>query len=330
MPSSRESLTGDPPQSAIHSCFSLAVIAFSLLPLCLFAFSLLGRYFFLAELINNFRCQIMLLLLPFALLLLLFRQWWLAILYAFATAWSMVGIVWIFFPDAQPPPGATTIKFMSFNVLDTNPTPPLALARILEHDADVVTVVEFANDWPEVLLPLHDKYPYRLLQPRHHGFGIAFFSKLPLSDIRVHQLGEDETDCPMIVSTITVGEQKIRLAGMHVFSPTNRLRMDLRNRLLSEAAQILSLSNDPTIVMGDFNCTPWSPFLSDFVAATGYRDSRQGFGYQATWHKDLGIFKIPIDHAFISDSIHVHNRFVATAAGSDHLPIVFEVSVSPD
>ena len=216
MPPSPESSPGEPVRPAIHSCFSLAVIALSLLPLCLFAFSLMGRYFFLAELINNFRCQIMFLLLPFAMLLLLFRQWWLALLFAFATAWSMVGIVWIYFPDVQPPPGPATIKIMSFNVLATNPAPQLALARILEHDPDVVTVVEFADDWTETLLPLHDKYPYRVLQPRWHGFGIAFFSKYPLSDTHVHQLVGHEIDGPMIVSTVTVGEQKIRLAGVHV------------------------------------------------------------------------------------------------------------------
>ncbi len=134
-------------------------------------------------------------------------------------------------------------------------------------------------------------------------------------------------DGPMLVTRVTVGDQKIRLVGVHLLSPTSVTRLEFRNEQMKEAAEYLKASDEPTIVMGDFNCTPWSPFLSDFLEATGYRDSRQGFGFQATWHKDLGLFKIPIDHALVSDQVHVHDRFVGQPGGSDHLPIVFTVSV---
>ncbi len=81
-------------------------------------------------------------------------------------------------------------------------------------------------------------------------------------------------------------------------------------------------------VMGDFNCTTWSPFLQDFLQLTNYRDSRQGFGVQASWPADKWWARIPIDHAFVSKDVHVHSRVVGTPASSDHLPIIFEISAA--
>ncbi len=308
---------------------SVAVIAFSFLPLTLFLFSLMGQQFFLAELLNNFRCQIMFLLLPFVFFFLLLRQWWLGLLFSIAAAWSMTGIAWVYFPSAQPTAGTDTLKVMTFNVYFGNPTPELAISRILEHDPDIVAIVEYSNHLPEALESLNEKYPYRVLEPRWHGFGIAIFSRLPLSDTKIHYLAPAEIDCPMIETHVEIEGQSVRVVGLHVASPTNSARLQLRNQQLRQVAGILNQKNEPTIIMGDFNCTPWSSFLVDFLDQAGLRDSRQGFGYQATWHRDLGIFKIPIDHAFVSPEIHVHDRFVAEPAGSDHLPVVFEISVTP-
>jgi endonuclease/exonuclease/phosphatase (EEP) superfamily protein YafD len=130
------------------------------------------------------------------------------------------------------------------------------------------------------------------------------------------------------MANVTFGGQTIRLAALHVLSPTNRYRLDLRNHQFEEVAEILSRQDVPTVVMGDFNCTPWSPFLHEFLQQTQYRDSRQGFGYQATWHAKHWLLRIPIDHAFVSETVHVHSRYVGRNAGSDHLPIVFEVSTA--
>jgi len=308
---------------------SVAVISFSLLPLTMFVFSLMGRQFFLAELLNNFRCQIMFLLLPFVFFLLLLRQWWLGLLFTIALAWSMVGIAWVYFPAAQPTPGTETLKVVLFNVYFGNPTPNLAIERILEHDPDIIAVIEYSNHFPEAFETLHEKYPYRVLEPRWHGFGIALFSRWPLSDTEIHYLVPAEIDCPMIEASVELEGQSVRLLCLHVASPTNAQRLQLRNQQFKQVAGILNQKKRAAIVMGDFNCTPWSSFLVEFLNQTGLRDSRQGFGYQATWHRDLGIFKIPIDHAFVSAEIHVHDRFVAEPAGSDHLPVVFEISVAP-
>lgn len=317
-----------PKSGAVRSTLAPVILVIAVLALGLFLYSLLGRYFFFAELIGNFRCQMLFMLVPVALLALATRQRWLAAGLSIAIAWCMIGVVWILLPASQPPPGTNRLKVMSFNVLAGNSEYESVNTLIRETDPDVITFLEYADNWHAALDGLSEQYPYYIRHPRWHGFGIAMYSKFPLSDSEMLQLTKDRTDIPFLVANVNFGGQTLRLAALHVLSPTNRYRMELRNRQFSEVADYLSRSEVPTVVMGDFNCTPWSPFLSDFLGQTGYRDSRQGFGYQASWHSRYWLLRIPIDHAFVSDEIHIHDRYVGRFAGSDHFPIVFELSTA--
>ena len=310
------------------SPFPKFVVALALIPLALLLSSFLGRYFYIAEIICNFRCQIILMLLPFAFLLFAIRQWGWVIVVSIATAWSAVGIAWIYLPTSQPPIGPQKIKIMSFNVWTGNRSPQLAIQRIKEADADVVTILEYDTYWAEQLSDLDEIYPHQILEPRWHGYGTAIFSRYPLGDRQIYPLTAETTDVPLLVVSVGLGETKIRLAAVHLFSPTDPQRLALRNRQLQEIARLLDTSSLPTVVLGDFNCVPWSVYLEDFLRETGLRDSRQGFGFQASWHTSFPFFRIPIDHAFVSDAICIVDRYVANKGGSDHFPIVIEVSVT--
>lgn len=304
------------------------VTAATLVPLGLFVFSLLGRYFYFAELVCNFRCQIMLMLIPFAIFALGARRWLIGGMILVALGWSMIGIVWVYLPGYQPPAGPQVLKVMSYNVWATNTNYAEIANQIREIDPDFVSILEYASNWHEALNCLNDRYPYQARIPRWHGFGIAMFSKYPLSDTKVMQLTELNTDNPFIMTNVTFGNQTIRMAAIHAVSPTTRYRLELRNQQFNEAATVLAGKDVPTVIMGDFNCAPWSPFLIDFVKVTGYRDSRRGFGYHSTWPSDKWMMRIPIDHAFVSDDVRVHNRVVGKRSDSDHLPIILEVSTA--
>jgi len=308
----------------------------ALVPILLFLASLLGRYFLLCELLCNFRAYILIMLLITGPALFWLKRKWLAIAWVGAVVWSMAGTVTVFLPtthaavssDAtlgkRPSP---TIKIMSFNVLGHNWQHDEVVAEIRQHDPDILVVEEYTNNWPYAFENLHSVYPHRLEEARWHGFGIAIFSKLPLENKFVSQLDNQRTDSPLVMATLKIGERQLRIAGVHLFSPTDNLRLDIRNQQIRELGQILSPAAEPTILLGDFNCVPWSPFLSDFLAQTGYRDSRQGFGYDGTWYAKKIFLRIPIDHAFVSPQVNVHSRAVGQSAGSDHFPIIVEVSV---
>ena len=131
----------------------------------------------------------------------------------------------------------------------------------------------------------------------------------------------------MIVAEVPIGNQTLRLFGVHLISPTNAFRLTMRNAQLAEISEHVNKQPMSTVLMGDFNCTPASPYLQDLLRDTGLRDSRQGFGYQATWNRELWPLMIPIDHFLVSPDCHIQDRSTAAAAGSDHLPIVMEISL---
>lgn len=302
---------------------------FAIFVLALFVFSQFGKVFFLAELLSNFRVQMILLTLVTALICWRpGRQSRMALMLLAATLWNAVLVGLIFVPGNQPPPGPKKIKIMSFNVYAAAHDHQAVLELIAAEAPDVLVVLEYDGRWFYGLEPLENDYPYRFPAPRWHGFGIGIFSKIPLKNSRIEQLISKKTDAPMLVTEVDLGDQTLRIAGIHVLSPTDRMRMDLRNQQFQEIADSLSQAEIPTIALGDFNCAPWSAYLQDFVNQTGYRDSRQGFGYHATWHKTFWPMLTPIDNAFVSKDVHVHNRYVAAGTDSDHYPIVLELSVS--
>ena len=323
--------TSDGAASLAGSFFGLIFSAVSLVLITVFAFSLYGRHFFIAELLSNFRAQILAVLVIFTAGAICFQRWWIGILLVIATIWCSTGVLSVYLQIEQPPPGENKIRIMSHNVLADNRGYQAVKKQVAKIDPDVLVVVEYDHQWHVELQSLTDDgtYPYSIRAPRWHGFGIAIFSKLPLSNKRAFQLTSEITDAPMVMAEFMIGQQNFRVAALHVFSPTTTSRMDLRNQQIAEAAKILKKSKTPTVVMGDFNCTPWSPFLDDFLKDSGYRDSRSGFGYQGTWcARYRWPALIPIDHAFVSPTVHVHDRFVGDNAGSDHYPIVVEMSLS--
>ena len=303
------------------SFFGTVFAAVSLVLITIFAFSLYGRHFFVAELLSNFRAQILVALVIFTAGAICFQRWWIGFLLVIATIWCSTGVLSVYLQIDQPPPGKNKIRIMSHNVLADNRSYAATKKQFAEINPDVLVVVEYDHQWHVELQSMIDDgtYPYSLLAPRWHGFGIAILSKLPLTNKQTFQLTPDITDAPMVMAEFMVGQQNFRVAGLHVFSPTTTVRMNLRNQQIAEAVDILKKSKTPTVVMGDFNCTPWSPFLDDFLKDSGYRDSRGGFGYQGTWcARYRWPALIPIDHAFVSPTVHVHDRFVGDNTGSDH------------
>jgi len=314
--------------SYLRVMFWSVVYASMQVPLLLFVVSLLGRHFYLCELVGNFRAYILAMLIPCGLILWCTGKRKRAFLFGAGALWSCIGVITPWFPHAQAPAGIEVVKIMSFNLLGNNREIQAVLARIAEHDPEVVTCLEYTDQWPVALKSLNATYPYRLEQPRWHGFGIAIFSKRPFTNASSTQITEGLTDNPFLTVDIEIDGSPVRLAGLHLLSPMNRKRLKIRNQQLTEIADLLVERDVPTIVMGDFNCTPWSPFLSDFLKRANLRDSRNGFGYQASWNALRPLLLIPIDHALVSPQIHVHSRTLGDFAGSDHYPLVFEVSLN--
>ena len=294
-----------------------------------FAFSFFGQYFFLADVLANFKVHFLILLVIGLLLSLNSnRGGLLKLALAMAIGWAAfdIGALWI--DASQPPAGKTQIRVMSFNVLAHNTQFQAALDEIRSHDPDVVAILEYANEWHDAGEFLADEYPHRVSAPRWHGYGIVLFSKLPIVESQTVQLCEETIDAPAVEATFKIDGQDLRILATHTISPINDFRWELRNRQLEEISQWVNQDQSHTVLVGDFNAAPWSPWLRKLQASTGLRQSRHGFGPQATWPAFAGPLGVPIDHALVSPKVHIHSRYTGSNVGSDHRAIIVDLSIA--
>lgn len=178
----------------------------------------------------------------------------------------------------------------------------------------------------EKLTAIHDTFPYSLSQPREDSFGIAIYSKRPLSNASVKFFGLE--DIPSLVAQITVHSQPVSIIATHTLPPIRANYFHWRNQQLAEITHYIQFLNTPTILLGDLNMTMWSPFHSRFVQDSGLRNARSGFGILPTWPIQIPFLYIPIDHCLVSSKIQIISQQTGSKIGSDHLPLITDLVIN--
>jgi len=213
------------------------------------------------------------------------------------------------------------VELMAVNVEWRNRSSERLLEIIREESPDAVLIVEYTEEWRKRLTPVFADYPHRVLIPDETAFGIALLSRVPLRDVRPFRLGSTAA----IDATLVADGGELRLIGVHLRPPTRSRWAAERARQLDALARIVDGIDGPLAVAGDFNLSPYSPYFRDLLRATGLRDSRTGYGF--TWPSFLPLLGIPIDHCLVSPGVGVTAFRRLPAFGSDHYPIVVELSM---
>jgi endonuclease/exonuclease/phosphatase family metal-dependent hydrolase len=198
-----------------------------------------------------------------------------------------------------------------------------------------------SNSWENGLgetlaqFPYSEKFPVKIfygvdfsipnfLIPKEKLF-IGLFSHLPFERITVHR--NDGFPISHIRGKFKFKENIFTLFGVHLASPVGKYRTDTRNKQLASLAEEIKNNNQPTVVVGDFNITPWSQYFEEFVQKTRLRDARKGIGVYPTWLAQFPPLAIPIDHGLTSNGIKVGSFSLGSSFGSDHLPVILDFSI---
>jgi endonuclease/exonuclease/phosphatase (EEP) superfamily protein YafD len=181
------------------------------------------------------------------------------------------------------------------------------------------------------LKAIEKDYPYQIIKlPRmdFSAFGIALYSKYPLTDPRIEHfgtlLGSSESTIPSISALINFDNQPIRLIITHPVPPT---LFAYRNSQLASMGAARKQYEKNLIILGDLNVSQWSPFFQKLTQQTGLRDSQLGFGVQPSWPSQQWWIRTPIDHILVSPDIQVLNRSIGPEVGSDHLPVLARIAL---
>ncbi|MBT8067077.1 MAG: endonuclease/exonuclease/phosphatase family protein [Gammaproteobacteria bacterium] len=281
------------------------------------------------ELFSHFRLQY----LGVSILLLLFF----AALRNPAYSIAMIGVValnasyvlpWYFSGNVAFAAGTdTSIRLMNANVLSQNEQYDRLLQVIKDEQPDVVFLQEVSPQWLSALEPIQKDYPYHYAEPRHDNFGIAVFSRLRFD--AVTHVDSPPLDYPTIIATMTVDGSRLTLINTHPMIPLDRSGFEARNQQLESIAAIVTAAQGSVVLSGDFNTSMWSPAYQALEEASGLRNARRGNGILPTWPTFMPFAMIPIDHILVSDDIGVVGIRKGARFGSDHLPLILELTVGP-
>lgn len=296
-------------------------------------YSLLGRYWWGFELFTHYAVHIF-----FAAILvfstvtgLIFLEWKktarfqllknIPILLAMT---AVIGVQsWNFLPymfgNGNSTATGPTLKILSANFLVINSDFETIQKVIAEEKPDIVQIVEADYAWREQKKIFEADYPYIAISEMPGAMGYVLASKFPAEFYPFELAGYQSLE-----TELTINGSPLRIFTVHTFPPSRADLAEIRNAQFEElAAQVEQ--NIPTIAIGDFNSSPWSPFFKDLLAETALRDAALGFGIVNTWHSRIPFLKIPIDHALVSPEIEVLDFYKTQDIGSDHYPIVVTI-----
>jgi endonuclease/exonuclease/phosphatase (EEP) superfamily protein YafD len=226
----------------------------------------------------------------------------------------------------RPPSSGPRLRLLVANVYKNNRDYEAIAGLIRRERPDVVGFVEVL---PHLVAGLektasHRDYPYRYYHPVGVQGLALWFRERPAS-VEEPAIFAPKGN-PVYRATIRLGDRDVRLWLAHPPNPIGDGR-ERANRDLRALGVAVGKERGSRILLGDMNRTEGSPYFADFLRESGLRDSRLGFGSQPSW-PTWSFYRIPIDHAFVSGDLAVVGRRLGPAIGSDHLPLILDVTLA--
>ncbi len=254
----------------------------------------------------------------------------------------VLAFVWLYGGLLIPPAGVASaegharLRVMVYNVAYHSTDPDLLIETVLNQHADIVGFNELGAGQADFLdAALADTYPYRIFYPGGvRGKGLV--SQYPI--VEDSGLLSFNTVMTHLFTTIDVNGQPVRLLIAHPPRPVLRggfyhypagVMADFE-RLIAEAT-----TGGPAILMGDFNSTDQTTQYNMVVDA-GLSDSfrEAGWGLGLTYPQrrlQAGSINLPravrIDYIFHTDDFTAIHAWVGPDGGSDHRPILAELTL---
>ena len=226
-------------------------------------------------------------------------------------------------------PESGDLRVLSFNILASNRRFEDVIAFIRATDADVVVLHEVTRRWEEAIeeasLALDD-WNYQITETRARG---DLFGSLVLADpdAAVTSFGFALTDPRSIEIILPDG---VAMLAIHPLSPSSEFRAEQNDHQLQFATDWAAGRDGPTIVVGDFNATPWSFPFRRLAASANLANSARGFGLELSYPADSNpLVRISIDHLLFSSDLAVVDRQLGPALGSDHFPLIVDLALTP-
>jgi len=256
-----------------------------------------------------------------AFLLLRQRRWAAASVAPAALLLLAVSPQW--FPTAsRPEAGAASIRLYSANLWVRNRDVEAIAASIRQADADVVMLIELGDATAPHLDALIGDYPHRIASPRIDR---------PNGDVR----SVIASRFPLVALPRPDTFEAIGATAMTPLGPVNLVSVHLTRpwpfeESWGQISQTMALDgmlenlSGPVVVAGDFNSVSNARIGKMVQRDIGLRPAA---GFPGTWPAALpSALGITIDQVYASPDLAFVSRRLGQSTGSDHRPVVTEIT----
>ncbi|WP_332701542.1 endonuclease/exonuclease/phosphatase family protein [Devosia sp.] len=231
-------------------------------------------------------------------------------------------------------PAEGSITMMTHNLFGMNYEMEKVTAAIFAEDPDIIVLQEYFGEQATELHPLLlAEYPFFVRCRGGKRANLGLYSRIPFDQ-------QEDGACPsdaygttrtahILASFQTEDGKPFSVITTHMDWP---IPVSRQQEQLSVLSEVLDKIEGPMILAGDFNSTPWSYSLRQFVANNGLvRETMNLLTFPMSWHyfgawRDTLPF-LPLDHVMTRGGVMVHGIHTGQATASDHLPVVFSFSV---
>lgn len=220
-----------------------------------------------------------------------------------------------------------SIRVVTTNVLALNANHDAIIEELRTLDADVIAVIELTPQLARRLrATFATTHPYQTFHDRDdNNFGIGILSRLPI-------LSTETLRWPGTPISLEANLGDVRLIATHPYPPIGQANFHSRNRQLTQLSEHIRNTRDKnrgTVLLGDFNLTPWNANFTDLLTTSGLKRAAGRWEFHPTWFARpwfaLGLL---IDHILISDDLTCTEYSIGEDCGSDHRSVLVTLAAT--
>ena len=219
----------------------------------------------------------------------------------------------------EPPARASPVITAVWANLQMNPQALTRLAVLVaEASPDVIALTELPGDDLQTARAAFPAYPCITPAP-------APVTRLTAVILMRECSAAGLSDAPQPNHAVYAETARYRVVALHPTPPLSQDKQGRRDAMIAAALR-LRAPDRATLMLGDFNATPYSVGL-DPITAAGLDRARCGGPWASTWLNANPLFGLHIDHAFVSEGLRLVSCEVGPWIGADHAPLIVRFQV---